>query len=44
MEGSNLNGLEDEEEEPLGGDNSKKSKKYVSKNIRCNILVVRLKK
>jgi len=24
MEGSNLNGLEDEEEEPLGGDNSKK--------------------
>jgi hypothetical protein len=40
MEGTNLNGLKDEEEEPPRGDTSKKSRKYVSKNIGCNILVV----
>ncbi len=37
---TNLNGLKDEEEEPPKVDTSKKSKKYVSKNIGCNILVV----
>jgi hypothetical protein len=40
MEGTNLNGLKDEEEEPPKGDTSKKNRKYVSKNIGCNILVV----